>query len=1001
MADDARPLPGQRSDMNAAMLDTLFLYGGNAAYVEQMQAAYARDPRSVPESWREFFEQVGDGASDATRNADGASWARETWPDQDDEAVAVFDGNWTALEPVLEKKIADRTPAAASQDVLSAVKDSIRALMMIRAYRIRGHLASNLDPLGLEQSGQHPELDPKSYGFEAADMDRPIFIDYVLGLEYATVTEMLDILQRTYCSTIGIQFMHISDPEEKGWLQERIEGPDKGVAFTVEGKKAILAKLIEAEGFEKFLHKRYPGTKRFGLDGGEAAVPALEQIIKRGGALGVTEIIIGMPHRGRLNMLAAVMGKPYEKIFHEFQGGSTQGAEEFGSGDVKYHLGASSDRVFDDNKVHLSMSANPSHLEAVNPVVLGRARSKQEMEHRDTGTLDRDKVMPLLLHGDAAFAGQGVVAECFALSGLQGYRTGGTIHFIVNNQIGFTTSPMYSRSSPYPSDGALMVQAPIFHVNGDDPEAVTYAAKVATEYRQKFGKDVVIDMFCYRRFGHNEGDEPMFTQPLMYKRIKDHPSARKLYARRLIEEGITNREEVTAEIDRFETYLDEAFEAGKKLDPQKPDWLDGEWKGFRLPDDDDRRGVTGVSTERLQKLGTTLTTVPDGVEVHRTLGRVIDGRSKAIKAGQDIDWATAEHLAFATLLDEGYPVRLSGQDSARGTFSQRHSHFVDQKTGDRYTPLNHIGGEQAPYEVIDSLLSEEAVLGFEYGYSLADPNTLTLWEAQFGDFANGAQVFFDQFISSAERKWLRMSGLVCLLPHGYEGQGPEHSSARLERFLQMCAEDNMQICNLTTPANYFHALRRQIHRDFRKPLIIMTPKSLLRHKLAVSTLEDMGADSSFHRVLWDDAETEGRRGEIKLVEDSKIRRVVMCSGKVYYDLFEAREARGIDDIYLLRVEQFYPVPRKSLMTELKRFTQAEMVWCQEEPRNMGGWTFIRDEIEWCANQVKVERPRPKYAGRAPAAATATGLMGKHVEERDALIGAALGEQDVEDSVIGA
>ena len=1001
MADDGSPVAGKRSDLNAAMLDTLFLYGGNASYVEAMQAEYARNPSAVPASWRAFFEEVGDGADAATRNAAGASWKRTSWPQPDPETTAVFDGNWAVVEPAIEKKLKDKAPAASADDISLAVKDSIRALMMIRAYRIRGHLKANLDPLGLEQIGQHTELDPATYGFGPEDMDRPIFIDQVLGLEYATAREMLDILQRTYCSTIGIQFMHISDPEEKGWLQARIEGPDKGVAFTAEGKKAILWKLIEAETFERFLHKRYPGTKRFGLDGGEAAVPALEQIIKRGGALGVEEIVIGMPHRGRLNMLAAVMGKPYEKIFHEFQGGSTQGAEEFGSGDVKYHLGASSDREFDGNSVHLSMNANPSHLEAVNPVVLGKARSKQAMEHRDTGALDRAKVLPLLLHGDAAFAGQGVVAECFALSGLAGYRTGGTIHFIVNNQIGFTTSPMYSRSSPYPSDVALMVQAPIFHVNGDDPEAVTYAAKVATEYRQKFGKDVVIDMFCYRRYGHNEGDDPTMTQPNMYAQISQQKTTREIYAERLVSEGLVTADEVEKQVTDFQDFLDRAFDAGKELEPQKADWLDGEWKGFRLPDDDDRRGVTGVSAERLLKLGEAITTVPDGVDVHKTVKRVIDRRKQVIQDGENIDWGTAEHLAFATLLDEGYPIRLSGQDSARGTFVQRHSHLVDQTTGERYTPLNNLGDGQAAYEVIDSLLSEEAVLGFEYGYSLADPNTLVLWEAQFGDFSNGAQVYFDQFISSAERKWLRMSGLVCLLPHGYEGQGPEHSSARLERFLQMAAEDNMQVCNLTTPANYFHALRRQIHREFRKPLIIMTPKSLLRHKLAVSKLEDMGQEDSFHRILWDDAETPGREGEVRLTGDDKIRRVVMCSGKVYYDLFEAREEKGVDDIYLMRVEQFYPVPRKSLMTELKRFPQAEMVWCQEEPRNMGGWTFIRDEIEWCAKQVGVKKPRPKYAGRPPAAATATGLMSKHIEERDSLIGAALGDSPVEDSVIGA
>ncbi|MFN3312350.1 MAG: 2-oxoglutarate dehydrogenase E1 component [Hyphomonas sp.] len=1000
MADDGSPVNGPRSRGNAAMLETAFLYGGSALWLEQMQASYAKDPSSVPESWRAFFADLGDDAASARENADGASWKRTNWPKPSrDEQIAAFDGNWALIEPKLEKKIKDGAPGLAPEAVNRQVTDSIRALMMIRAYRMRGHLAAQLDPLSLSGFGEQPELDPASYGFAPEDRDHPIFIDYVLGLERATINQMLDILRRTYCSTLGIEFMHISDPTEKAWLQERMEGPDKGVAFSKRGKLAILSKLIEAESFERFLHKRYPGTKRFGLDGGEAAVPALEQIIKRGGALGVDEIVVGMPHRGRLNMLAAVMGKGYEKIFHEFQGGSTQGAGEFGSGDVKYHLGASSDREFDGNVVHLTMNANPSHLEAVNPVVLGRTRAKQYMDAQVTGVLDRSKKMPLLLHGDAAFAGQGVVAECFALSGLQGYRTGGTIHFIVNNQIGFTTSPMYSRSSPYPSDVALMVQAPIFHVNGDDPEAVVYAAKVATEYRQKFAKDVVIDMFCYRRFGHNEGDDPTMTQPVMYRVIKDQPSTREIYAKRLVAEGLLTAEEVDTQVKAFEEFLDQAFEAGKTLATNKADWLEGQWSGFSLPIDEDRRGKTGMSKARLKELGEAITRIPDGLDIHKTVDRVIARRRENYETGKDIDWGGAEHLAFASLLDEGAPVRLSGQDCGRGTFVQRHSHIVDQTSGERYTPLNNIREGQARYEVIDSLLSEEAVLGYEYGYSLADPNTLTCWEAQFGDFSNGAQVYFDQFISSAERKWLRMSGLVMLLPHAYEGQGPEHSSARLERFLQMCAEDNMQVCNLTTPANYFHALRRQIHREFRKPLIIMTPKSLLRHKLATSTLDDMNTKSTFHRILWDDAETPGREGKVKLVKDNKIRRVVLCSGKVYYDLFEAREASGQDDVYLLRVEQFYPVPRKSLITEMKRFPQAEIVWCQEEPRNMGGWTFIRDELEWCAGQAGLKQSRPKYAGRPPSAATATGLFSKHQAEQKSLIDTAFSPDPVDDRTL--
>lgn len=994
MADDGTPPnSSKRSEGNSAMLDSLFLYGGNAEYLEQLQASYARDPNSVPANWRSFFDSMGDSGEPVAKQADGPSWKPAGWPlTQRDENTSALDYQWAPNEPALKERIVERSgPGASPEEISRAVQDSIRAIMMIRAFRMRGHLAADLDPLRLNDFGTQPELEPQSYGFPPETWDRPIFIDFYLGMEYASVRQMLDVLKRTYCSTVGIEFMHISDPEEKSWLQERIEGPDKGVTFTPQGKKAILKKLIEGETFEQFLHKRYPGTKRFGLDGGESAVPALEQIIKRGGALGVKEIVLGMPHRGRLNVLAAVMGKPYKIIFHEFQGGSSQGADEFGSGDVKYHLGASSDRSFDDNNVHLSLTANPSHLEAVNPVVLGKCRAKQGYIKRASTKGRRAEVMPLLLHGDAAFAGQGVVAECFALSGLAGYRTGGTIHFIVNNQIGFTTSPKYSRSSPYPSDVALMVQAPIFHVNGDDPEAVVYAAKVATEYRQKFGKDVVIDMFCYRRYGHNEGDEPMFTQPIMYKKIKGHPPVQKLYADRLIAEGVITRDEVEGWITEFEKFLDEEFETGKNYKADRADWLDGKWSGLGLPEGDERRGNTAVEMDVLKTIGEKITTIPEGVTPHKTLARVMEARRTAIETGEGLDWATAEHLAFASVLNEGFPVRLSGQDSGRGTFSQRHSHVVDQKTEKRYTPLNNIREGQAKYEVIDSLLSEEAVLGYEYGYSLADPNTLTLWEAQFGDFANGAQVLFDQFISSGERKWLRMSGLVCLLPHGYEGQGPEHSSARLERFLQMAAEDNMQVCNLTTPANYFHALRRQIHRDFRKPLIIMTPKSLLRHKLATSTLADLGPDSSFHRVLWDDAETPGREGSVKLVKDDQIRRVVCCSGKVYYDLFEEREKRGIDDVYLLRIEQFYPVPRKSMMQELKRFPQAEMIWCQEEPRNMGGWAFIRDELEWVLEQVGAKHTRPKYAGRPSSASTATGLMSKHVAERDAFINAALGD----------
>jgi 2-oxoglutarate dehydrogenase E1 component len=778
--------------------------------------------------------------------------------------------------------------------------------------------------------------------------------------------------------------MHITDPAQKGWIQERIEGPDKEIAFTREGKRAILNKLVEAEGFEKFIDLKYTGTKRFGLDGGESLIPALEQIIKRGGNLGVKDIVLGMAHRGRLNVLTQVMSKPHRALFHEFKGGSAAPDDVEGSGDVKYHLGASSDREFDGNKVHLSLTPNPSHLEIVDPVVLGKVRAKQDQL---ADVVERTKVMPLLIHGDAAFAGQGVVAECLGLSGLKGHRTGGSIHFIINNQIGFTTYPRYSRSSPYPSDVAKMVEAPIFHVNGDDPEAVVFAAKVATEFRQKFHKPVVIDMWCYRRFGHNEGDEPGFTQPLMYKKIRGHKSTLELYGAKLIAEGTVTEAEIDAMKADWKNRLEAEFESAVGYKPNKADWLDGKWAGLKAikeDADDPRSGATGVPAAVLREIGEKITAVPAGFSVHKTIQRFLDNRKKAVETGEGIDWATGEALAFCSLLLEGHPVRLSGQDCERGTFSSRHSVLIDQETEGRHTSFNHIREGQPRYEVINSMLSEEAVLGFEYGYSLSEPNALVCWEAQFGDFANGAQVLFDQFISSGERKWLRMSGLVCLLPHGYEGQGPEHSSARLERFLQMCAEDNMQVANCSTPANYFHILRRQLKREFRKPLVLMTPKSLLRHKRCVSDLADLAEGSTFHRVLRDDAET--RKGEaIKLAKDAKIRRVVLCSGKVYYDLYEDREKRGIDDVYLLRVEQLYPFPLKSLANELARFKGADIVWCQEEPKNMGSWSFVEPYLEWVLGHCGAKAKRARYVGRPASAATATGLMSKHLVQLKAFL----------------
>ena len=975
--------------------ETAFLDGANALYIEQQYERYRLSPSSVSAEWRSYFDSLNDTATPMR-----ASWERGNWSRTgEDELTSAFDSNWHVDGAEMAIKIArhheqskPEDPELSADELRAATLDSVRAVMMIRAYRVRGHRAADLDPLGIEPAGYHPELDPASYGFAEEDMDREIFIDYMLGLEKATIRDMVDILKRTYCGHFAVEFMHISNPEEKAWLQERMEGPDKEIQFTHEGKRAIFQKLVEAEGIERFLDVKYTGTKRFGLDGGEAMVPALEQIIKRGGNLGVKEIVIGMPHRGRLNVLTNVMAKPFRALFHEFKGGSANPEDVEGSGDVKYHLGTSADREFDGNIVHLSLTPNPSHLEAVDPVVLGKSRAKQDIFNNGEALADRGTVIPLLLHGDAAFAGQGIVAECLGLSGLRGHKSGGSIHFIINNQIGFTTNPRFSRSSPYPSDVAKMVEAPIFHVNGDDPEAVVHAAKVATEFRQKFLKPVVIDMFCYRRFGHNEGDEPAFTQPIMYSKIKKHESVVKVYAERLVSEGIITQEQADQAVTEYRALLEEDFEAANDYKPNKADWLDGRWSGLRRKEEGELiRGETGVDGKILRELGAALTHVPEDFNLHRALKRQIENKRKMFETGEGFDWATAESLAFATLLREGFPVRLSGQDSERGTFSQRHSVLTDQENENQYKPLNNLGEGQARFEVINSMLSEAAVLGFEYGYTLAEPNALVLWEAQFGDFANGAQVIIDQFISSAEAKWLRMSGLVMLLPHGYEGQGPEHSSARLERYLQLCAEDNMQVANVTTPSNYFHILRRQMHRNFRKPLIMMTPKSLLRHKKCVSRLEEMEPGSTFHRVLWDDGDV---RLNNTLQAPEKIRRVVLCTGKVYFDLYEAREALGIDDVYLMRIEQLYPFPHSALKAELEPFKHAEIFWCQEEPRNMGGWSFVEPFIEDVLLELKATHQRPVYVGRKASASTATGLMRRHLAERDAFIEQVFSEEAV-------
>jgi len=948
---------------------TSFLTKSNSAFLEQMYLKYINKDLDLPSSWKNYFDDLGDELDLVINEIKGPSWA-----------PIKKQINIVEKKPKKEVHSNGSVKNVISKNNLQNNIDSIKAVELIRAYRLRGHLLAKLDPLGLKKTEYLEELHPEYYGFKKSDYKREIFLSGVTNKKYSNISEILTFLNKTYCGPIGYEYMHISNPEERIWLRRRIEEDENEIKFTKNGKEAILNKLIQAEGFEKFLATKYVGTKRFGLDGAESLIPALEQIIKIGGQSQIKEVKIGMSHRGRLNVLANVLQKSYKRIFNEFAGEFSSSSNE-GAGDVKYHLGASSNREFDGNPVHVSLTDNPSHLEAVNPVVLGQTRAKQFF-HNDT---ERNKVIPILIHGDAAFAGQGIVAECFAMSGLPGHNTGGTIHIIVNNQIGFTTSPRFARSSPYPSDVAKMVEAPILHVNGDDPEAVVYATRIATEFRLKFNRDVVVDLICYRRFGHNEGDEPSFTQPLMYKKIRSHPTTAKLYGQKLAQEQIFTEEGVNQKVKTFKELLDDQFKTAKDYKP-KIEWFEGSWSRYKPEKGKDKRGVTGVDKEIIKSISDRINVIPSEINPHKTVAKVFDLRKKSIDTEKNIDWATAESLAFATLLKEGYPVRLVGQDSGRGTFSQRHSVLRNQTYNSRYIPLNHISEGQKNYEIVDSFLSELAVLGFEYGYSLVEPNTLTLWEAQFGDFANGAQIIIDQFISSGERKWSRASGIVMLLPHGYEGQGPEHSSARLERFLQLCSNDNMQVMNCTTPANYFHALRRQMKRDFRKPLIMMTPKSLLRNKFCVSDLDDFSKNNSFHRVLWDHAIDPKTEGFIELKNSSKIRKVILCSGKVYFDLLEAREKLKIDDVILYRIEQLYPFPAKTLVKELKPYAKsATFHWCQEEPKNMGAWFSVRDYIEWTLDNIKANNNKISYIGRSPDASPATGYAKRHISQQQEII----------------
>ena len=931
-------------------MNDAFLNSANAPYIAELFFKFKKNPTSVDSSWKSFFQSLNDDDVAILKDFGGPEWKKRPSKIIDDVS---FD------------KIIRNIPDVETDSFKTSTLDSIRALRLIRAFRVNGHLIANLDPLGITKEDHHPELDYKNYGFTDNDLSREIFIDGSLGLERASLNKIIRILKETYSASIGVEFLHMQQPEQKQWVQERIEEVHNKTNFTNEGKKAIFSRLIESELFEQFLDKKFIGTKRYGIEGGESMIPGIEQIVKQACLAEVENIFIGTAHRGRLTLLSTVLGMPYKSILSKFQGYLNDPNEVLGSGDVKYHLGVSSDREFEGKKIHISLVPNPSHLEAVDPVVIGKVRANQT-QLKDK---NNNKVFGLLIHGDAAMAGQGIVAETFAMSQLRGFRTGGTIHFVINNQIGFTTMPQYGRSAPYCTEIAKMVQAPIFHVNGDDPEAVVHVCRLATEFRNKFKEDVVVDMFCYRRSGHNEADEPSFTQPLMYQAIKKHPTTVKIYQKRLLKENTINSDQIQKIQKDFKNFLDTELEGAKSYKPNKVDWLEGDWTGLSTASFDARKGITSIKESELLEIGKAIHQIPADFNSHKKIKKLYEDRLTSIEEGKNIDWATAEALAFATLLKEGYGVRLSGQDTGRGTFSQRHAVLYDQINEKRFVPLRHFIKQQGYFEIIDSFLSEYGVLGFEYGYSQSDPNTLVVWEAQFGDFANGAQTIIDQFITTGERKWLRMSGLTLLLPHGHEGQGPEHTSSRLERFLQMCAEDNIQVANCTSPANYFHVLRRQLHRNFRKPLVILTPKSTLRHKNNVSNKDYFINGSTFHRVL---------RNEITKEKEKKINRIIICSGKLYFELQDHIEQLQKENVFILRLEQIYPFPYDVFSKELKRFIDCELIWCQEEPKNMGAYGFVKRRIESVMKQINMKQEKLLYVGRRAAASPATGVFDRHL-----------------------
>ena len=929
------------------MWNSAHLSGGNAAYVEELYELFLHDPNAVPEEWRTYFQKLPTGGNQSP-----------------DVSHATVRDHFV----LLAKNQRRAQPVSAGAVSSEHEKKQVEVLRLIQAFRMRGHQASRLDPLGLWQRQAPADLSIHHYGLTDADLDTVFQTgELFIGKPEATLREIRDALQATYCGTIGAEFTHIVDSEQRKWFQQRLESVRGRPQFSDEAKSHLLERLTAGEGLEKYLGTKYPGTKRFGLEGGESLVPMVDEIIQRSGSYGAKEIVIGMAHRGRLNLLVNALGKNPRDLFDEFEG---KHLVELGSGDVKYHQGFSSNVMTPGGEVHLAMAFNPSHLEIVSPVVEGSVRARQDRRGDSTG----EKVVPISIHGDSAFAGQGVVMETFQMSQIRGFKTGGTIHIVVNNQVGFTTSnPEDTRSTEYCTDPAKMIQAPILHVNGDDPEAVLFVTQLAVDYRMQFKRDVVIDLVCYRRRGHNEADEPSGTQPLMYQKIAKQRTTRELYADALVQSGILTAEQVGAKVEEYRTALDNGQHVVKSLVKEPNSELFVDWTPY-LGHAWTARHDTSFDLKTLQELNAKLLQIPEGFLVQRQVAKIYEDRGRMGVGAMPINWGFAETLAYATLLKEGHPVRITGQDVGRGTFSHRHAALHSQKDASRYIPLQHLFDGQPAFDLYDSFLSEEAVLAFEYGYATTTPNALVIWEAQFGDFANGAQVVIDQFITSGETKWGRLCGLTMLLPHGYEGQGPEHSSARLERYLQLCAEQNVQVCVPTTPAQVYHMLRRQVIRPLRKPLIALTPKSLLRHKLAISTLEEL-AQGSFHPVL----------PEIDTLDPKKVDRLILCSGKVYYDLLEKRRAEGREDTAIVRIEQLYPFPEEELAEVMAAYKNLKhVVWCQDEPMNQGAWYCSQHHMRRVITAYK-KTLGLAYAGREASASPACGYASMHAEQQEKLL----------------